>query len=194
MTNLEQSRARILDACFVKLTFSLIVTFYLTKPLNGTKKSLPQLSYYCFEYRCWFFEKTCWHQQNEVLVLKDIFSETAYVYLPSKFTLQTIFQRILLPSIWPISQTNYTIHIMQNCVQLKETCFMKTLKPIFLSPIPIYNSCFKIFLLAFLFYASKLFFHITMQYILLFQVHLNYQMKRTFHNVIKIFNLISNWI
>ena len=33
----------------VILIFSLIVTFYLTKTENRTKKSLTQLSYYCFE-------------------------------------------------------------------------------------------------------------------------------------------------
>ena len=33
---------------YKKLTFSLTVTFYLTKPENRTKKSLTQLSYYCF--------------------------------------------------------------------------------------------------------------------------------------------------
>ena len=32
-----------------KLIFSLIVTFYLTKTENGTKKSLTQLSHYFFE-------------------------------------------------------------------------------------------------------------------------------------------------
>ena len=33
----------------VKLTFSLIVTFHLTKIENRAKKSLTQLSSYCFE-------------------------------------------------------------------------------------------------------------------------------------------------
>ena len=33
----------------VKLTFSLIVTFYLTKTENRTKKPLTQFSRYCFE-------------------------------------------------------------------------------------------------------------------------------------------------
>ena len=32
-----------------KVTFSLIVTFYFTKPKNRAKKSLKQLSLYCFE-------------------------------------------------------------------------------------------------------------------------------------------------
>ena len=32
-----------------KLKFSLIVTFYLTKSENRTKKSQTQLSHYCFE-------------------------------------------------------------------------------------------------------------------------------------------------
>ena len=33
----------------VKFIFSLVVTFYLTKTENGTKKSQTQLSHYCFE-------------------------------------------------------------------------------------------------------------------------------------------------
>ena len=42
-------RRRIPDAWSVKLTFSLRVTFYLTKAVNRIKKSLTKLSYYCFE-------------------------------------------------------------------------------------------------------------------------------------------------
>ena len=49
MVNLEQSESWIPDALSVKLTFSLKVTFYLTKTENRTKKSLTQLSHYCFE-------------------------------------------------------------------------------------------------------------------------------------------------
>ena len=49
MANLEQSRSRFPDAWLVKLTFSLKITFYLTKTENRTKQSLTQLSYYCFE-------------------------------------------------------------------------------------------------------------------------------------------------
>ena len=33
----------------LNITFSLIVTFYLTKTENRTQKSLTQLSHYCFE-------------------------------------------------------------------------------------------------------------------------------------------------
>ena len=40
---------RIPDADSVKLTFSLTVTFYLTKRENITKKYFTQLSYRCFE-------------------------------------------------------------------------------------------------------------------------------------------------
>ena len=47
--DLEQFRSRISDAQSVKPTFSLIVTFYLTKTENRTKKYLTQLSHYCFE-------------------------------------------------------------------------------------------------------------------------------------------------
>ena len=37
------------DALSIKLTFSLTLTFYLTKTENRTKKSLTHLSHYCFE-------------------------------------------------------------------------------------------------------------------------------------------------
>ena len=49
MTKLKLSGSRIPDAWSVKLTFSFIVTFYLTKSENITEKSLAQLSNYCFE-------------------------------------------------------------------------------------------------------------------------------------------------
>ena len=49
MANLEPSGSRIPDALSVKLTFSLKVTFYLTKTENRTKKSFTQLSHCCFE-------------------------------------------------------------------------------------------------------------------------------------------------
>ena len=39
MANLEQSGSRIPDAESVKFIFSLIVTFYITKTENRTKKS-----------------------------------------------------------------------------------------------------------------------------------------------------------
>ena len=57
MANLEQPRSWILDAQSVKLTFSLIVTFYLSKTENRTKKSLTQLSYYCFEWKYYSIKK-----------------------------------------------------------------------------------------------------------------------------------------
>ena len=44
-----QSGSRISDAESVKLIFSLIVTFYLTKTADRTKKSRTELSHYCFE-------------------------------------------------------------------------------------------------------------------------------------------------
>ena len=49
MANLERSGSRMRDVQSVKLIFSLKVTFYLTKHENRTKKSLTQLSHYCFE-------------------------------------------------------------------------------------------------------------------------------------------------
>ena len=53
MANLEPSRSQIPDAWSVKLTFSLTITFYLTKTGNRTKKSLRQLSHCSFEYIFW---------------------------------------------------------------------------------------------------------------------------------------------
>ena len=57
MANLEQTGGRILDAQYVKLTFSLKITFYLTNTENRTKKSLTQFSHYCFEERYCFCRK-----------------------------------------------------------------------------------------------------------------------------------------
>ena len=49
MANLEQPGSQIPGAKPVKLTFSLIVIYYLTKTESRIKKSLTQLSHYCFE-------------------------------------------------------------------------------------------------------------------------------------------------
>ena len=49
MANSEQSGSFFSVAQSVKLTFSLTVTFYLTKTENRTQKSLTLLSQYCFE-------------------------------------------------------------------------------------------------------------------------------------------------
>ena len=49
LENLEQSGGRILDTDSAKVMFLAIVTFCLTKTKNRTKKSLTQLSRYCFE-------------------------------------------------------------------------------------------------------------------------------------------------
>ena len=48
MANLEQTGSRIPDAYSAKLTFSLTVTFYLTKTENRTKKFLTQLLHIVF--------------------------------------------------------------------------------------------------------------------------------------------------
>ena len=64
----EQSGSRMLDVYSVKLTFSLIVFFYLTKTKsktknsftkteNRTKNSPTQLSHNCFEQRYYFCQK-----------------------------------------------------------------------------------------------------------------------------------------
>ena len=49
LANLEQSGGRIPDTESAKVLSSVIVTFCLTKTENITKKSLTQLSHYCFE-------------------------------------------------------------------------------------------------------------------------------------------------
>ena len=50
LANLEQSRGRIPDTESVKVMFSVILIFFLTKTENRTKQSLIQLSHCCFEY------------------------------------------------------------------------------------------------------------------------------------------------
>ena len=47
--NLEHFGSRIPDTPSVKLIFSLIVTFFLTKNKTRTEKSLTKLSHYCSE-------------------------------------------------------------------------------------------------------------------------------------------------
>ena len=49
LANLKQSGGWILNTESAKVTFSVIVIFCLTKTENRTKKSLTQLSLYCFE-------------------------------------------------------------------------------------------------------------------------------------------------
>ena len=49
LANLEQSGGRIPDKESAEAMFSVTVTFCLTKTENRTKKSLAQLSHYCFE-------------------------------------------------------------------------------------------------------------------------------------------------
>ena len=49
LVNLEHSGGWIPDTESAKVMFSVIVTFCLTKTENRTKKSLTQLSHYCFE-------------------------------------------------------------------------------------------------------------------------------------------------
>ena len=49
LAKLEQFGGRIPDTESAKVMFSVIVTFCLTKTENRTKKSLIQLSHYCFE-------------------------------------------------------------------------------------------------------------------------------------------------
>ena len=49
LANLEQSRDPVPDTEPSKVVFSVIITFCLTKTGNRTKKSVAQLSHYCFE-------------------------------------------------------------------------------------------------------------------------------------------------
>ena len=49
LANLEQSGDWTQDTESAKVMFSVIATFCLTKTENRTKKSLTQLSQYCFE-------------------------------------------------------------------------------------------------------------------------------------------------
>ena len=47
--NLEQSGGQIPDTESAKAMFLVMITFCLTETENRTKKSLTQLSHYCFE-------------------------------------------------------------------------------------------------------------------------------------------------
>ena len=75
----------------VKCIFSFIVTFYLIKTENRTKKSLTQLSHYCFVYMYYlckimliFCKKNAHISKiKSVLALRCIFSETTYVCVPT---------------------------------------------------------------------------------------------------------------
>ena len=49
LTNLEQSGGRSPDTESANVMFSVIVAFCVTKTENTTKKSLTQLSHYCFQ-------------------------------------------------------------------------------------------------------------------------------------------------
>ena len=89
MANLQPSESRIPHAQPIKLAFSLKITFCLTNHKNKTKKSLTQLSYYCFELRYYFCQKMPLiflknagiSKIKGALVLKDIFYETKYVFV-----------------------------------------------------------------------------------------------------------------
>ena len=87
IANLEQFRRRIPEAQSAKLIFSSIVTFYLTKTENRTKKAPAKLSHYYFESKYYFGQKTLMFCKKNVgmsklksaLVLKGKFSEISYV-------------------------------------------------------------------------------------------------------------------
>ena len=84
LVNLEQSESWIPDARFVKVLFSLIVFFYLTKTQNRTKshnsRTIALSKGTIFAKKCWLFAKNVDISRiKRALVLKGIFSETTYV-------------------------------------------------------------------------------------------------------------------
>ena len=87
MSYLEKSRSRMPEAYSLKLTVSLTVIFYLTKTKNRTKKSLTQLSQYCFKKSYYFSPKNVdflktndgIRKIKKVLILNGIVSETTFL-------------------------------------------------------------------------------------------------------------------
>ena len=55
--HLDSNKVIVNENVSIKLKFSLTIMFYFTKTESKTKKSLTQLSYYCFEYRYYFCQK-----------------------------------------------------------------------------------------------------------------------------------------
>ena len=88
MAILEHSGSRITKTESIKLMFSLIVTFYLTKASKRTKTSLTQLSHYRFELRYYFRQRSIdffskiadISKIKKVLVLKVVFSKATYLF------------------------------------------------------------------------------------------------------------------
>ena len=115
MATLKQSGSHISNAWSVILTFSLVVTFYLTKSENRTKNVLTQILCCCFEYRyyffvkkCWTFANKCWHQQKrESWYWSKLFLKLKiWVYLRTKFQFSSIIltsfrQGVILPPSQP---------------------------------------------------------------------------------------------
>ena len=88
MSNLEQSRSQISDAYPANFTYSLIVTVYLTKNENRTKKSQTHFSHYVLSKGAIFAKKHQYFPKNVdiskvkmALVLKSILFEAIYVRL-----------------------------------------------------------------------------------------------------------------
>ena len=103
MANLEPSRSWIAEAWSIKLILPIIVTFfYLTKSENRTKKSLTQLSYYCFESRYYFCQKMQFFfakkkKKAEIIILRCSWYYKVYflklhmcVFLYTKFQVSCI--------------------------------------------------------------------------------------------------------
>ena len=92
LANLEQSGGRIPDTESAKVMFSVIVTFCLTKTENRTKKSLTQLSHYCFDKgtiltgKADFLKKMQYKRYKKVYLLKL----HMIVYLCAKFKVFSI--------------------------------------------------------------------------------------------------------
>ena len=88
MANLQASWSQVPEAWSIKLTFSLIVTCYLTKLESKTKKSLTDSSHTIalrkgaiFTKKCYFSQKNDDTSKIKVgLVHLDMFSDANHVY------------------------------------------------------------------------------------------------------------------
>ena len=102
MVSLQPSGSWIPDRSSIKLKCSLIVTFYLAKPENGTKKSLTQLSYYSFGWRYYFFSKNIFCEKilTSAKLRRYWYSKVHFMKLHMCVYLRTKFQAssIILPS------------------------------------------------------------------------------------------------
>ena len=118
----EQSGSRIPDSQPVKLIFSLIVTFYLTKTENSastlSKGTILAKSTFSFQKNPYI------GKIKRALVLKSIFSETTYGRVltcqiqHSSIILTSFRQEVILPSPHPTS--NRTPKVLPTQISIKE--------------------------------------------------------------------------